>query len=99
MATKSGMNYGEVANLIQFINTKSTEIDNIMEDLMTNMPSRIAGAYSGEAAETYKNTLTKCSTSIQNTLQELLTSLQTATTEKQEAYTAQDKKMQESAEV
>ena len=58
MATKSGMNYDKVEKLIEYLDSQKTSIINNLTDLSNEAPSKIAAHYSGQAAETYKNTLT-----------------------------------------
>jgi uncharacterized protein YukE len=96
MATKSGMNYDKVESLIEYLNNKKTEIINGLDDLRTTEPAQIAQHYSGEAAETYKETLDTTVNTISETLEAMINSLRTAASEKQADYASQDQKMQES---
>lgn len=99
MATKSGMNYDKVEKLIEYLDSQKTSIINNLTDLSNEAPSKIAVHYSGQAAETYKNTLTDVITKITETLDTMIAELKTNTQQKQDDYAAQDAKMQESADV
>ena len=98
MATKSGMNYDKVEKLIEYLDSQKTSIINNLTDLSNEAPSKIAAHYSGQAAETYKTTLTNI-TKITETLDTMIAELKTNTQQKQDDYAAQDAKMQDSADV
>ena len=99
MATKSGMNYEKVGKLIEYLDSQKTAIINNLTDLSNEAPSRIAAHYSGQAAETYKKTLTSVITKISDTLEQMIAKLKENTQLKQEDYVTQDKKMSDSADV
>jgi len=96
MATKSGMNYDKVQNLISELQTKKEALIANLEELSSTAPAQIAEHYSGEAANTFKATLTKVITNVSETLDTMVTQLRTNTEQKQADYTAQDQKMQDS---
>ena len=79
MATKSGMNYDKVEKLIEYLDSQKTSIINNLTDLSNEAPSKIAAHYSGQAAETYKNTLTNVITKITETLDTMIAELKTNT--------------------
>ncbi len=99
MATKSGMNYDKVNTLISSLTNLRNEIINNLTELSNEAPSKIAMHYSGQAADTYKQTLSKVITEISETLDTMISELRTNTEQKQADYTAQDAKMQESVNV
>ena len=99
MATKSGMNYDKVEKLIEYLDSQKTSIINNLTDLSNEAPSKIAAHYSGQAADTYKNTLTNVITKITETLDTMIAELKTNTQQKQDDYAAQDAKLQDSADV
>lgn len=99
MATKSGMNYDKVNTLISSLTNLRNEIINNLTELSNEAPSKIAMHYSGQAADTYKQTLGKVITEISETLDTMISELRTNTEQKQADYTAQDAKMQDSVNV
>ena len=99
MATKSGMNYDKVEKLIEYLDSQKTSIINNLTDLSNEAPSKITAHYSGQAAETYKTTLTNVITKITETLDTMIAELKTNTQQKQDDYAAQDAKLQDSADV
>ena len=99
MATKSGMNYGKVAALIEFMSTQKTDIINNLTELQTVAPANIATHYSGSAADTYQKTLGTVIKNITDTLNLMINTLKDNTIAKQEEYEAQDKKMQDSVNI
>lgn len=99
MATVSGMKYDEVNALIEFLNEKKDSISSIVEKLSDEIPAKIAQVYSGEAADTYHNTLVKCSTNINETLTDLITQLKAQAEAKRSEYEQQEEKLADSANV
>lgn len=99
MATKSGMNYEKVVQLINYLNSQKNEIINNLTDLSNEAPAKIAMHYSGQAADSYKNALGKVITNISETLDTMINELRTNTEQKQADYTAQDAKMQETVNI
>ncbi len=98
MAVQSGMNYGEVDNLVKFLDNKKEEIIAVFEELQTSTPSRIAAAYDGNAAEAYKQTLAAQSKKMSETIDTMIASLKQETAQQQADYQAQDQRMQNSIE-
>ncbi len=96
---KSGMNYEKINNLISYLDSQKTAIIDNLTDLGDEAPSKIAAHYSGQAAETYKTTLTNVVNKISETLDKMIVDLKQKTTEKQEDYAAQDAKMKDSADI
>ncbi len=96
MAVKSGMDYGEIDSLIEFLEQKKVEISTNLEELGDSVPQRIASAYSGEAAESYKGTLIKEATKMNETIDTMIATLKANAAQKQADYQAQDAKMAES---
>lgn len=99
MASKSGMNYDKVQQLIGYLNTQKNEIINNLTELSNEAPAKIAMHYSGQAADTYKNALGKVITNISETLDTMINELRTNAEQKQAEYTAQDAKMQETINI
>ncbi len=99
MATKSGMNYDKVQQLISYLNTQRNDIINNLTELSNEAPAKIAMHYSGQAAESYKTALSKVITDISETLDTMISELRVNTEQKQADYTAQDAKMQETINV
>lgn len=96
---QSGMNYEKINNLISYLDSQKTAIIDNLTNLGDEAPSKIAAHYSGQAAETYKNTLTNVVNKISETLDTMIVDLKHKTTEKQAAYVEQDAKMQDSADI
>lgn len=99
MAVNSGMDYTKVQSLIEFLDGKSSEITNLIEDMVSTIPGEIEAAYSGRAAEKYKSTLTSTSEKMSETMAELIDNLKVATSDKREEYNRQDIKLEESSDV
>jgi len=97
MATKSGMDYAKIQSLIDDLETKRTNIIDNLTELSNTAPTNIATHYSGQAADTFKNSLTKVISNVSETLGAMIQDLSTKTTEKQTEYSEQDTKMQDSA--
>lgn len=98
MATKSGMNYGKVEDLINYLESQKKLIEDTLNNLKDEAPGRIAAHYSGQAAETYKSTLNTVINNITTTLNDMIAKLNENTLQKKTEYMAQDAKLQESTQ-
>ena len=96
MAVTSGMNYAGMDAIVTLVGNRMTAISGILDTLSTDVVSKIASAYSGEAATAYQDTLNKISQQMTTDLEELTTSLKVKITETQSNYVSQDRKMEES---
>lgn len=95
---KSGMTYSKVEELIAYVSARKDTMAGVFEALIQEVVPRIANAYDGAAAETYKTTLKDTSTKMNETIDELITSLKANAEQKQADYQAQDAKMSASVQ-
>lgn len=96
MATISGMRYDQMMNLINELDSKKTEMVNIVEDINATVPSKLATAYSGEAADKYKKTLDGVITKVEDAVSELTTLIKQKADENKASYETQEAKMRDS---
>lgn len=96
MATISGMEYGKMMNLIEDIDSKKTEMINIVDDIKASVPGKLAIAYSGTAAEQYKTTLDSVVNKIDEAVGELTSLIKLKADENRSAYETQEAKMKDS---
>ena len=93
MAVASGMNYSGMESIVTLIENRIKELNQYFEILSSDVVSKIASAYSGEAADAYQKTLSQVAEQMNTDLNDLITSLKTAITETQSKYAAQDAQM------
>lgn len=98
MATKSGMNYSKIEDLINYLESQKGIIEETLTELEDEAPGRIATHYSGQAAETYKSTLDTVIKNITSTLNDMIKQLNENTLAKKAEYMSQDAKLQESTQ-
>ena len=96
MATISGMDYDKMMNLIEEIDTKKTDMINIVDDIKATVPGKLAEAYSGAAAEAYKTTLDGVVTKIDEAVSELTALIKQKADENRSSYETQETKMKDS---
>lgn len=96
MASISGMDYNAVQSVISELEAKKSTISGYMDHLISEVPSTLASAYSGEAADSYKNALTKTSTNIQSTMNEIIKRLSDEANQRQAEYEAKTRDLAES---
>lgn len=92
MGVQSKMNYSGMEAVITLIENRMTSINDSLDELSSSVVSKIAAAYSGEAATDYQTTLSSISTQMNEDLNALVTSLKTAINETKADYEAQDLK-------
>ena len=93
MATKSGMNYGLMASIIESAAKVKDNVSTLLQGMSTSIPTSIAEVYSGEAAEATKASFESTAKAVDEKLVELITDLTNAANAKQEAYHSQDQKL------
>ena len=93
---ESGMDYQGMNNLIRYVEGKATQISSILTNELPALVPKIASAYSGEAATTYNEMLTKTAETMDTTLSQLISDLRAKTEEMSVAYKSQEQKMAES---
>lgn len=96
MATISGMDYVKMMNLIEEIDSKKTDMINVVDDIKASVPGKLAEAYSGTAAEEYKTTLDGVVTKIDEAVAELTALIKQKADENKSAYETQEAKMKDS---
>ena len=95
----SGMDYGKIQGILEDIQGCKTRMDDILDKLITNIPSAVADNYSGDAAEQYKQTFSATANKVNSTMDEIAEQLRKNTTVKQEEYQAQDQAMKNSTDL
>lgn len=96
MGVASKMNYAGMDAIVTLVENRMTIIGEYLDTLSSDVVSKIATAYSGEAATAYKETLAAVSEQMNTDLNDLITSLKTAINETQTNYENQDRKMEDS---
>ena len=92
----SGMDYQGMNNLIKYIEQKAASINTLLTSDLPGLVPEIADAYTGTAAEEYKNTLKKTADDMGVTLTNLIKNLREKTDEWQAAYKDEERKLAES---
>ncbi len=88
---KSGINYAAVETMSSDITDIRNDIDNIFtNDLCGNVVNSIAGHYTGDAAESYKNRFNALGEKANDSLNQVITTMTQKIEETESEYQSQD---------
>ena len=93
MAVKSGMVYDKIIQLCETLTTKANTIAEIFDEMKTQRVAEISTYYSGEAAESFKESLTTISAKVQADLDSIIKNIKDEAETQKTDYTSQDDKL------
>lgn len=92
----SGMDYGKMATLISEANTTRTNVNEKLQEMIKNIPTKVSECYGGDAANDTKTKIVSVATNINTALNDIINSLKTNAEQKKADYAQQEKRMQNS---